>query len=67
VDAQLASTNEGDLSYDTLLDQLEAVLMQHLLDRHQGKPTHLANAMRMNRTTLRQKLRRLGIADSADA
>ena len=47
--------------YETLLDALETSLLRRLLDRHQGKVTHLANETRLNRATLRQKLRRLGL------
>ena len=47
--------------YETLLDALETSLLRRLLDRHQGKVTHLANDTRLNRATLRQKLRRLGL------
>jgi DNA-binding NtrC family response regulator len=59
VDAQLGSDPEGQPAYDHLMDQVEATLLQHLLTRFGNKPTHLANALRMNRATLRQKLRRL--------
>ena len=62
LDSKLEGPHRDELSYDMVLDQLEAMALQHLLDRHDGKPTHLANALRMNRTTLRQKLRRLGLA-----
>lgn len=47
--------------YEALLDTVETSLLRHLLDRHQGKVTHLANETRLNRATLRQKLRRLGL------
>ncbi len=50
-----------DLSYDQLMDELETVVLRQLLARHDGKPTHLAAALQMNRATLRQKLRRLGL------
>lgn len=53
-----------DLSYDHLMDELEAVVLRQLLARHDGKPTHLAAALQMNRATLRQKLRRLGLGGS---
>ncbi len=48
-------------SYDTLLDRIEAITLSHLLTRYDQKPTHLANELRMNRATLRQKLRRAGL------
>lgn len=59
VNDQLSSTPESQASYDQLVDQVEATLLKHLLTRFGGRPTHLANALRMNRATLRQKLRRL--------
>ncbi len=62
-DAVLGRWLEGraEEPYDHLLDALEAAMLRHLLDRHQGKATRLAAAMRLNRATLRQKLRRLGL------
>jgi two-component system nitrogen regulation response regulator GlnG len=48
-------------SYDALLDHVEAAMLRHLLNRFQNKPTHLAASLRMNRATLRQKLRRAGL------
>jgi DNA-binding protein Fis len=50
-----------------MLDRIEATMLRHLLDRHDGKPTHLASSLRMNRATLRQKLRRAGLAGAGDA
>jgi DNA-binding NtrC family response regulator len=58
-DARLGRSPESQPSYDQLLDQVETLLLQHLLERFGQKPTHLASALRMNRATLRQKLRRL--------
>ena len=55
---------EDDWKYDTLLDQIEAAMLRHLLVRFGNRPTHLANALRMNRATLRQKLRRLGLQET---
>jgi len=48
-------------SYDALLDHVEAAMLRHLLNRFENKPTHLAASLRMNRATLRQKLRRAGL------
>ena len=48
-------------SYDTLLDHVEGAMLRHLLNRFENKPTHLAASLRMNRATLRQKLRRAGL------
>lgn len=61
LDAQLNSTSDETVTYDAMLDQIEAVMLRHLLNRYEGKPTHLAGALRMNRATLRQKLRRVGL------
>lgn len=47
--------------YESLLDAIETLLLRRLLERHQGKVTHLATETRLNRATLRQKLRRLGL------
>lgn len=48
-------------AYDDLLDTVETALLRRLLERHEGKVTRLAAAHRLNRATLRQKLRRLGL------
>ncbi len=61
LDAQLAIKADDPPAYDALLDQIEAAMLRHLLMRFDNKPTHLANALRMNRATLRQKLRRVGL------
>jgi transcriptional regulator of acetoin/glycerol metabolism len=61
LDQQLSVTNETP-SYDTLLDRIEAIALRHLLARYESKPTHLAAELQMNRATLRQKLRRAGLA-----
>jgi DNA-binding NtrC family response regulator len=59
LDQQLAQNAETQPSYDALLDRIEAVMLNHLIGRFENKPTHLANALNMNRATLRQKLKRL--------
>jgi len=48
-------------TYDQLLDTVERAMLRQLLERFQGKTTHLASEMGFNRATLRQKLRRLGL------
>jgi DNA-binding protein Fis len=47
--------------YDTLLADVERRLLGELLRRHEGRPTHLAAALGMNRATLRKRLRELGL------
>jgi two-component system nitrogen regulation response regulator GlnG/two-component system response regulator AtoC len=44
-------------AYDDLLETVEATMLETLLKRFDGKPTRLAAAMKMNRATLRRKLR----------
>ena len=61
LDAALALPEAQQSDYDTLLARIEAIMLEHLLDRHEGKPTRLAAAMRIHRATLRQKLRRIGL------
>ncbi|HEX5052530.1 MAG TPA: sigma-54 dependent transcriptional regulator [Planctomycetota bacterium] len=43
--------------YSTLHDELEGKLLATLLPRYEGKPTLLARALKVNRATLRKKLR----------
>lgn len=58
LDLQLEILPEKEWRYDDLLGRVESRLLAHLLAKFDGKPTRLAAAMRMNRATLRQKLRR---------
>jgi DNA-binding NtrC family response regulator len=58
IDSQLELLPEESWQYDKLLDQVEASMLGHLLKRFENRPTRLASALRMNRATLRQKLRR---------
>jgi DNA-binding NtrC family response regulator len=61
LDAALALPEAARPDYDGMLDQLETVMLRHLMARHEHKPTHLAAALRIHRATLRQKLRRAGL------
>lgn len=62
LDLQLELISEEDWQYDALLEQIETSVLRHLLRRFENRPTRLAAALRMNRSTLRQKLRRGGIS-----
>ena len=53
--------SEHLLSYADLLDKVEGAMLKKLLARFDGKPTHLAAELQMNRTTLRKRLDRLGL------
>ncbi|MFM2168098.1 MAG: hypothetical protein RIS79_2469 [Verrucomicrobiota bacterium] len=44
-------------AYDDLLETVEASMLEKLLQRFDHKPTHLAAALKMNRATLRRKLK----------
>ncbi|MCB9880849.1 MAG: sigma-54-dependent Fis family transcriptional regulator [Planctomycetes bacterium] len=46
----------GGADYQALHDELEKRLLAELLPRYEGKPTLLARALGMNRSTLRKKL-----------
>ena len=61
LDAQLALPEAERPGYEAMLEQVEAVMLRHLLERHENKPTHLAAALHLHRATLRQKLRRAGL------
>jgi two-component system nitrogen regulation response regulator GlnG/two-component system response regulator AtoC len=65
LDSQLELTEESEWQYDALLDQMEVAMLSHLLGRFDQRPTRLAAALRMNRATLRQKLRRAGLSSDA--
>jgi DNA-binding NtrC family response regulator len=61
LDAHLAQPEDIQPGYDALLEQIEGLMLRHLLERHDNRPTRLATALRMHRATLRQKLRRSGL------
>ena len=48
-------------SYATLIDHVESLLLAKLLCKFDHRPTRLAEALRMNRTTLRKRCARLGL------
>ncbi len=55
---QKTTTSEDSMpNYDDLLETVETAMLDILLKRFEGKPTRLAAAMKMNRATLRRKLR----------
>ncbi len=53
------TTGEDDSmpTYDDLLDTVETSMLETLLQRFDNKPTRLATALKMNRATLRRKLK----------
>lgn len=57
LDQKTTGTDEMMPAYDDLLETLEATMLDTLLKRFDGRPTRLATAMKMNRATLRRKLR----------
>ena len=57
LDQKTTGSDETMPVYDHLLETVEAAMLEALLKRFDGKPTRLASAMKMNRATLRRKLR----------
>ena len=57
LDQKTTGSDEAMPAYDDLLDTVETAMLEALLKRFDGKPTRLATAMKMNRATLRRKLR----------
>lgn len=57
LDQKTTVSEEALPSYDELLDTVESAMLEILLKRFEGKPTRLAAALKMNRATLRRKLR----------
>lgn len=57
LDQKTTGTDETMPAYDDLLETVETSMLETLLKRFDGKPTRLAAAMKMNRATLRRKLR----------
>jgi len=58
LDERLREDPEAD--YETLLAAWEGGLLADLLQRHENKPSRLAAARKLNRSTLRRRLRELG-------
>jgi DNA-binding NtrC family response regulator len=59
LDQKVTGPEEALPDYDTLLAQVEKHMLAELLHRFDDKPTRLAAALKMNRATLRRKLRDL--------
>lgn len=59
LDQKVTGPEDALPDYDTLLAQVEKYMVAELLRRFDDKPTRLAAALRMNRATLRRKLRDL--------
>ncbi|WP_395737835.1 sigma-54-dependent transcriptional regulator [Prosthecobacter sp.] len=57
LDQKTTGSDEKMPAYDDLLETVESIMLESLLQRFEGKPTRLASAMKMNRATLRRKLR----------
>jgi DNA-binding NtrC family response regulator len=57
LDQKTTGADETMPAYDDLLETVETSMLETLLKRFDGKPTRLAAAMKMNRATLRRKLR----------
>ncbi len=57
LDQKTTGADERMPAYDDLLETVETAMLGTLLKRFDGKPTRLAAAMKMNRATLRRKLR----------
>ncbi len=57
LDQKTTGTDDMMPAYDDLIETVESVMLETLLQRFDGKPTRLAAAMKMNRATLRRKLK----------
>lgn len=57
LDQKTTGADESMPAYDDLLDMVEASMLEMLLKRFDQKPTRLAAALKMNRATLRRKLK----------
>ena len=59
VSTWLQQKSGAKIDYEQLHDELESLLLKHLLKQFNNKPTVLAREMNMNRVTLRKKLQHL--------
>jgi DNA-binding NtrC family response regulator len=57
LDQQTTGPDEQMPAYDDLLEKVETTMLDTLLKRFDEKPTRLAAALKMNRATLRRKLK----------
>jgi DNA-binding NtrC family response regulator len=57
LDQKTTGPDESMPAYDDLLETVESCMLQTLLERFDHKPTRLAAALKMNRATLRRKLK----------
>jgi len=57
LDQKTTGADESMPAYDDLLETVESSMLETLLKRFENKPTRVAAALRMNRATLRRKLR----------
>lgn len=57
LDQKTTGTDDTMPAYDDLIETVESAMLETLLKRFDGKPTRLAAAMKMNRATLRRKLK----------
>lgn len=57
LDQKTTGPDESMPAYDDLLETVESSMLETLLKRFDDKPTRLAAALKMNRATLRRKLR----------
>ncbi|MDZ4403756.1 response regulator [Prosthecobacter sp.] len=57
LDQRTTGPDETMPAYDDLLETVETSMLETLMKRFDGKPTRLAAALKMNRATLRRKLR----------
>ena len=57
LDQQSTGPDEQMPAYDDLLEKVETTMLDTLLKRFDEKPTRLAAALKMNRATLRRKLK----------
>jgi DNA-binding NtrC family response regulator len=55
----LADPEVAGLAWNGLVEELEQRLLAHLLPKHGNKPSRLAAALGLHRSTLRQKLTRM--------
>lgn len=57
LDQKTTGADDAMPAYDDLFETVESTMLEVLLKRFDGKPTRLAAALKMNRATLRRKLR----------
>lgn len=62
IDLYYVVEHTGDLNaYQTIIDNVDHALVTHILNKRNGNQSQSANDLGISRTTLRKKMRKMGL------